>query len=146
MDFTIRWETIHPFYRMEALFLCHRNKEILGSVYDELIGISENKVMQMYYSRRDLERISRNSIKFFKNKKKIKKYIKLTEDNNYALIGIINDTINNFKHLSNKELAERYEQIILRLGYLHCSYNLSRPEFFCKIGMIINQYLKKKGR
>lgn len=145
MKWILRWESVHPFYRMEASFIAHKTKAVLGSDYRSLMGISKNGVMQMYYLQKDLVRKSKESLKIFQNKKQIQDYQSFTNQNSDELIEIIKETNKFIYCLSNQDLAKRYKKIIVHLGILHASYDLSRPEFFKKIEVKIKKYLQLKG-
>ncbi len=116
MTWILRWESVHPFYRMEAFFKGHKRREILGSNYQRLLGICKNKVMQMYYWDKDLERKAQEAKKIFSNQRRIKQYIAFAEKNARELIS-----------LSKK--GKKKKEILRRLEILLCTYDLSRPEY-----------------
>lgn len=112
----LRWETVHPFYRVKAMFDGHKKREILGSDYQKLLAISRNKVVQMYYLEEDLKRKALEAKKLFLDKEAIKEYIHFAEKNAQQLIG-----------LSKKKWS--ILKIMRKLELLVCSYDLSRPEY-----------------
>ena len=144
-NWILRFEGYHPFHRAEAFFEGERKKVVFCSDYNELMGISKNKRLQVYYIKKDLERISKKSFKILKNKKKVYSYMKLVTKNNNNLINFIEDTIFKINLLSNEELAKRYEKMMQMFEILVCSYDFSRPEYAEKTGIKIKEHLLSKG-
>ncbi len=126
----LRWESRHPFYRVEAFFQGHRKRPILGSNYSKLMCIGENNKVQMYYLNDDLIDKKGKSLEIFYNKKMIQDYVEKTKNNYMSLINSLKNTINSTKNLDNKELLDVFKVMFERIEILLCSYDLSRPEYF----------------
>ncbi|MFH1403471.1 MAG: PEP/pyruvate-binding domain-containing protein [Candidatus Altiarchaeota archaeon] len=144
-EWVLRWETVHPLHRMEAFFMGHGEGKVLGSDYSRLMGLCKDNVMHMYYSRKDLERKTRHSLKILQDQDLMRGYVESTIENYTGLIKLIRETIRVQKKLSNRELAERYGEVIRRIGILQCTYDLSRPEYFIAVEDKVREYLLSSG-
>lgn len=141
----LRWETFHPLYRIEALFLGHQKAPVLGSDYSKLLGFGDKNVVAMFYPKSDLNRKGNEGVKIFSNIKKMKKYFDIVARNHEDLIDGLRRLVARKHLISNEEFLESYKQIFNKLQILLCSYDLSRPEFFTKIEKIIKKHLKIQG-
>ncbi|MBU0472207.1 MAG: hypothetical protein KKF89_01045 [Nanoarchaeota archaeon] len=142
-DWVLRWESVHPFFRMNCFFNGHKKKQILGSDYSKLLGISRNNKIQMYYSQNDLERKSEQALSMFNDNNKLSKYLKFVKKNNFELIKEIKGLLTQ-KNLSEKVFIKKYESCMIRLECLLASYDLSRPEFFVSVEKEVKDNLKNK--
>ena len=75
----LRWETKHPFYRMEAFFKGHARHNIIGSDYQKLLGISKEGTMMMHYAQQDLDRKAGQGLGLLKDSKNIRKHLQETK-------------------------------------------------------------------
>lgn len=139
----LRWETVHPFYRMEAFFLGHKARLVLGGDYINLMGVYTDGVMQMHYSEEDLQRKASEALDILNDKEKVFSYLEATKNNYRELITGIKDLSSKQKKLSNTELYKEYERIFEKLQYLQCSYDLSRPEFFEEVDKRLKSQIAK---
>ncbi len=142
----LRWESVHPLYRMDAFFVGHRHPaKVLGSDYGQLLGVMKENVMQMYYDQRDLDRKKGQSISLLSNKKKIEAYLSDAYENAELLVSELRDDLGRFENYSHKQKADVYQRAFLRLAHLLACYDLSRPEFFETIEVLVKNSLRKNG-
>jgi hypothetical protein len=144
-DWILRWEGKHPFFRLEAFFLGEKNQLSYGTKYHLLMGFSRKNAIQMYYSEEELRQISMKSLELMKNKERVKEYLKITKENNTDLIKEIKEIFKNKENLSNPEIFEKYNRLVLRFAVLLSSYDLSRPEHLGEVEKEIKQCLREKG-
>lgn len=144
-EWVLRWETIHPLYRIDASFASHQTAPVLGSDYRRLLGVSKNRVVQMYYAASDLERKTSESLRVLNDRNAVENYLKASVANREELIRRIQQLVAESRGLSNAALAHSYGKIMHCLGVLHCSYDLSRPEYFYAVEEKIKSTLSHRG-
>ncbi len=142
-DWILRWEAAHPFFRLDAYFRAMQDRLVMGTDYERMLCLSRNQKLQMYYSKKDLERISRGSLKLLLNRKSFDDYACLTINICNELLKEIKDARKVLSFLSNRELAKKYESIIKKHMILFSSYDLSRPEYVGSAGKKIKLVLLK---
>lgn len=117
MTWILRWESVHPFYRIKALFDGHKRRDILGSDYQKILGICKNKVIQVYYWEEDLKRKAKEAKTIFLDKERIRQFIHFAQRNAQELVSL------------SKQKNSNLQTIVHKLEVLLCTYDLSRPEY-----------------
>ncbi|NQU98715.1 hypothetical protein HQ533_04565 [Candidatus Woesearchaeota archaeon] len=144
IQWILRWESVHPLCRMDSFFRAHKKKQVLGSNYSKLLGVSRDNKMQMYYSKEDLDRKSKLALEIFNDKKKVKNFLKYVKKNNAELIKDMDALLKEKNKLSNSEFIKIYNNYMQKFESLFASYDLSRPEFFEPVEKEIKNHLKAK--
>lgn len=134
----LKWESRHPYYRMEFYFRGEKEGFAYGSDNKKLLGISRNNVMQCYYYEDDQKRIRENSLNILLNKKKVKQYFEETEKTVHTLFALLAKKVDT---LDKNGLQDFYKKIVLEYQKLYTSYDLSRPEYFETVEKRLKQAL-----
>lgn len=133
-NWILKWESKHPYFRMEFYFRAEKRAYAYGSANKKLLGISKNNVMRCYYENSDQDKIKRNSIKILSDKQKINEYFNWSEN----IINKINKLLSENIDINNKDqLKNHISNIILEYQKFYTCYDLSRPEYFEKIEKLL---------
>lgn len=133
----LKWESRHPYFRMEFYFRGEKAGFAYGSMNKKLLGISRNNVLQCYYDEHDQKWIHENSLRILLDKKKMIRYFEETEQTAQALFGLLNIET---PHEDAQKLKQHIKNIVLEYMKFYTSYDLSRPEYF----EIVEKKLKQK--
>lgn len=136
----LKWESRHPYFRMEFYFRGEKAAYAYGSANKKLLGISRNNVMQCYYDSNNQKDIRKKSLSLLLDRDKMVEYFRYTNKAGNSLLNLLSKKID---YNDKAYLKKLLSNIVLEYQKLYTCHDLSRPEYFYDVEKKLKEVLSE---